>query len=726
MQPNFKHIKRTFTKQHSQYYCGLACLSSIVKYYGGDISQEKLRESSGTTLNGTSLLGLYQSAQKLNFEVKGFNADMSALKEQTVPVILHVIMDNNRQHFVVCYTYVNNKFIIGDPSLGILEYSQIELQEIWKSGALLKMKPGEGFITKKKNKIHQRTWFLQLLKDDYPILAIAAFLGIGISILGLATAIFSQKLIDVILPAKDIRSLIFGLIVFGLILIAHATIGYIRNIFLQRQGRDMNTRLVTSFFGKLLYLPKSFFNSISTGDMVARLNDARRIQRVVIYLSSELLIDILVAIASISYIFVYSTSTGFISLLTIPLFGLIAWRFNRNVIRGQQAVMKSYAVTESKYIDTFNNIDTIKTNNLESLLGRSVNAIYRIFMEGVYQLGVLSAKLNWWVEAINTLLMVGVIAWAAHLVLSTQLLVGQLMAIISLCGSMTAAVIRIALANIQLQEARIAFERMYEYANTEPEYLKDDLEIANNPISIQKISIDKLNFRFPGKSLLLKNIDLKLKKGQFTSLLGEIGCGKSTLLSILQRFHKIESGDILVNGEDWNCFKTNHWRKHVAVVEQHVKLFNNTLFENITLSETPDYKQMEHFCNNHGFDKFFNDLQQGYATIINENATNISGGQRQLIALARALYSKPKVLLLDEATAAMGRKAEQFVIDLLNNLKQDMIILFVTHRPQLARHSDNIIIIENNTITNRGSHEELLGTSTYYKQAFEEIKVEFT
>lgn len=135
---------------------------------------------------------------------------------------------------------------------------------------------------------------------------------------------------------------------------------------------------------------------------------------------------------------------------------------------------------------------------------------------------------------------------------------------------------------------------------------------------------------------------------------------------------------------------------------------------------------MEHFCNNHGFDKFFNDLQQGYATIINENATNISGGQRQLIALARALYSKPKVLLLDEATAAMGRKAEQFVIDLLNNLKQDMIILFVTHRPQLARHSDNIIIIENNTITNRGSHEELLGTSTYYKQAFEEIKVEFT
>ncbi len=723
MKPNFKLIERSFTKQHSQYYCGLACLTSIIKYYGGNTTQDKLRESSGTTLNGTSLLGLYQSAQHLGLEAKGYQADMSTLKKQNYPVILHVVKDDKSEHFIVCYAFTDNTFVIGDPSHGIIQYSEDDLGKIWKSGALLTLKRGDKFITTQKHRINQRKWFLNLLKDDYPVLAIAGFLGIVLSILGLATAIFSQKLIDNFLPGKDTRMLILGLIVFGMILLAHSSISYLRNVFLQRQGRDMNSRMVSSFFGKLLFLPKSFFNSTSTGDMVARLNDVRRIQKVVVYLSSELIIDALVAIASVSYIFVYSTSTGFISLMAIPLFGLITLYFNNNIIKGQQKVMKNYAITESKYIDTINNIDTIKTNNLEILLGKTVKSIYHLFLDGVYQLGVLSAKLGWWVSIVNSLLLLGIIAWAANLVLSNQLQVGQLMAIITLTSSMTAAVIQIALANIQLQEAKIAFERMFEFASADPECVEDNMDTNVELINMQTLTIDKLNFRFPGKSLLLKNISLSLEKGKITSLYGEIGCGKSTLLSIIQHLHNIESGNICVNGQNWQHIGVRHWRQHVAVVEQHVKLFNATLLENITLSENPNYKQMEAFCRKYGFDNFFKQLQQGYATLINENATNLSGGQLQLIALARALYSKPQVLLLDEPTAAMDRKTEHFVINLLNQLRNKMLILLVTHRPQLARHADTIYVIENNTITANGTHAQVLNSSTLYKMAFEEITI---
>ncbi len=265
---------------------------------------------------------------------------------------------------------------------------------------------------------------------------------------------------------------------------------------------------------------------------------------------------------------------------------------------------------------------------------------------------------------------------------------------------------------------------MYEFANAEPEYDKSELEVKREEANISIIELNQLNFRFPGKSLLFVNINIKLEQGQLTTLFGEIGCGKSTLLSILQRFHKVESGNIFVNGDNWDCYKTNHWRQHVAMVEQHVKLFNATLFENITLSEQPDFQEMKNFCIKYGFDEFFNSLQQGYATVINEGATNLSGGQRQLVALARALYSKPKVLLLDEATAAMGRKAEQFVIDLLNKLKHDMLILFVTHRPQLARHTNRIYIIENNTIVASGTHSELLACNAFYKESYEELLVQ--
>ncbi len=133
------------------------------------------------------------------------------------------------------------------------------------------------------------------------------------------------------------------------------------------------------------------------------------------------------------------------------------------------------------------------------------------------------------------------------------------------------------------------------------------------------------------------------------------------------------------------------------------------------------FLKVQKFCIEYGFDRCFQELQQGYATIINENATNLSGGQRQLIALARAVYCKPKGLLLDEATAAMGRNAEAFVIELLNKLKKNMIIIFVTHRPQLARHTDNIYVIENNTISSSGSHGMLIEKNKFYAESFIEL-----
>ncbi|HCT29192.1 MAG TPA: hypothetical protein DIW31_00295, partial [Bacteroidales bacterium] len=299
-------IRATFTKQYSQYYCGLACLTSLVKYHGGETTQEKLRDASGTTLQGTSLLGLYQSAQKLGFEVKGYEADIENLKKMEVPVILHILKDGNLEHYIVCYGYENGKFILGDPGWGIIEYREEELEAVWKSKALLMLKPGKGFIRKKTDSKNQLAWIKGLIKDDVAVLLIAAFMGMLLAVLGLAVAIYTQKLIDKILPSGNKELLFKSLGIFVAILLARAFIGYIRGIFLIRQSKDMNIRIVSSFFGKLLLLPKSFFDSTSTGDMIGRLNDSQRIQRVVISLSSNILIDVLIIISSLIYIFMLS------------------------------------------------------------------------------------------------------------------------------------------------------------------------------------------------------------------------------------------------------------------------------------------------------------------------------------------------------------------------------------------------------------------------------------
>jgi ATP-binding cassette subfamily B protein len=695
----------------------------VVKYHGGKTTQEKLREESGTTLNGTSLLGLYQAAQKIGFEVAGYEAGIENLKELTEPVILHAVKDKILEHFVVCYGFENNTFIIGDPASGIENYTEEELAAVWKSRALLKLTPGKNFITRENDSKNKRTWFLQLLKPDYPVLGIAAFLGIVISVLGLATAIFSQKLIDHILPEKNTRTLILGLIIFAIILFARAIIMYIRTIFLVRQSREMNVRLISHFFGKLLFLPKPFFDSTSTGDMVARMNDAGRIQKIVVYLSSQVVIDVLVVLVSAGYIFAYSVSTGLFSLLSIPVFGLLAWHYNKKVIVAQREVMQSYAATESKYIDTINGIKTIKTFNRENLFAKVVNVVYGFFMLKVFGLGLLGAKINLWITAGSVFLITGIISWTAWLVLQEQLLLGQMMAIITLVGSLGASVVNIAMANIQLQEARVAFDRMYEFASAEPEYNPNDAtkEDGNNEFQIEKLEIRNLNFRFPGKGLLLKDISFDVARGKIITFFGEIGCGKSTLLSILQRFHSIESGTILVNNKNWNSFSTKAWRNSVAVVEQHVQLFNGTVLENISLQEKPEVEHVVTFCQKYGFHDYIMEFQQGYATIIHENSTNLSGGQRQLIALARAVYSQPQLLLLDEATAAMGRRTEKFVIELLNNLKKEIPVVFVTHRPQLARYTDRIYVIENKIVSDFGIHTDLIKSNSFYRAAFEEL-----
>ncbi|MCF6308564.1 MAG: cysteine peptidase family C39 domain-containing protein [Flavobacteriaceae bacterium] len=187
-------LKKSFVLQHDQSDCGVACLLSVIHYYNGTNSLENLRKFTGTTRQGTTLLGLYQAANKLGFYVQGNQADINALMKHQEPLILHVILEKQLQHYLVCYGFENNRFILGDPAKGIVSYSKEELINVWKSKSCLTLKPNKYFIEVKAIRKNKKQWFLKLLKEDYKLIGFSVLLGLGIAILGMAMAVFFAKI----------------------------------------------------------------------------------------------------------------------------------------------------------------------------------------------------------------------------------------------------------------------------------------------------------------------------------------------------------------------------------------------------------------------------------------------------------------------------------------------------------------------------------------------------
>ncbi len=700
-----KKYKKSFVKQHGDFACGLACLAMIIKYHGGNTKQEDLRNISGTTLMGTSLLGLYQAATKLHFTANGYGADIESLKTINTPVILHTLKNRNIEHYVVCFGFEDEKFIIGDPGWGILRMSDNELNSIWNSKTLLKLEPNENFVKETVEKKDKFLWLRSIIKNDYPVLIVAFVLGILIALLGLVTAIFSQKLIDELIPSKNYEKIILGIMMFFILLIFRNALDYLRNIFIVRQSRDFNNRLIGNFYSKILYLPKFFFDSTKTGEIIARMNDSRRIQQTLSFIVGNVLVDSLILLFSIGYLFFYSWEMALIASCCIPFFIVLVVLYNNKIVDSQRNVMVSYATTEGLFIDLIQGVNEIKVTNKQEIFKQIVKNFYGVFQDYTYKLGILGAQYGFIAQVISSITMVSLITLGVTWVLNGQLMLGELMAIITVGGIIISSTANLSIVNIRLQEAGVAFDRFYEFQKAKPEFEPENTssELEKNINEDIHLQINRLSFRFVGRKKLFDNISIEVKKGEMITLFGEVGSGKSTLIQILQKHYFPEEGEILYNGKPFSEYSIPAWRNHIGVVNQHVKIFNGCVGENICLGNFENEKEsVLKFCNDYGFDKFFDKLPQGLYTLLGEDGVNISGGQQQLISLARALYRNPSLLLLDEPTAAMDSKTEQFVMNVLKQSNKDLAIILVTHRVQLAKYSDRVYVLENGTVIKSG------------------------
>lgn len=717
---NINLVKRTHVLQQDQKDCGIACLLSLTRFYGGNSSFENLRQISGTDISGTSLLGLQEAAIKLGFIAEGCKSNIQGLIQHGRPVVLHVEIENNFQHYVICYGKSNEEpnspdgpFIIGDPAKGVQNITESELSIIWKSGTCLTLIPSNNFIAEKIKNREKKDWFLNILKKDIQIISASVIISLLVGALGLSMAIYSQQLIDVILPSKNVNRIIISTLLVVILLLGRVGLTALRQFLLLRQNKEFGERLNLEFYSRLLNLPKSFFDSRKTGDFVARLNDTSRIKNIVSVLAGNLLVDIFISISSIILLLYYNWAIGLICIAVVPIQFFLIYSKNTQIVNAQKKVMVSYSVNEGNYINSIQGICDIKNRNKQDFFGELNEALYGKFQEAAYRSGIIQIKVSNLSGIISILLISIVLSLSIYKVHMGFILIGEMTAILSIVSTLLPAINNLALISIPVNEAKVAFDRMYEYSHHNS--LSEVKDPA--PMDFNQIDLNNISFRFPGKPKILHNISLQVKKGEIISIVSESGSGKSLICQLIQKFYNPDSGEIIINGNiSLSSIENSSWRDIVSIVPQHVHLFNGNVIHNICLSNSiNDIQESINLLQIYGFIPFFESLPQGIMTNIGEGGISLSGGQKQIIGLARALVTRPKMLILDEATASLDRYNERFVLDLLMRLKEEMAIIFITHRLHTLRNTCNrIYLLENGHISESGDHKKLMLSSNIY------------
>ncbi len=694
-----KRIRASFVYQRDEKDCGAACLLSILKYHGADSGIDHLNYLSGASSTGVSLHGLASAASTYGLLGEGYEATLNDLKLLSDPCILHITIQGIHEHFVVFYTAKEANYLIGDPELGIAWVKEKELLSMWRTGILMTFSKTSEFKSTKSTGKNNNTWLFNLITSDKNKLISTLFLGILISSLSLSTSIYTQTLIDIIIPSGNLNLLVLSVIGWAILLFINIFILYFRGIIIARWEFNFSTSVLGSFFSTLLTLPKSFFDSKKKGDLIARMNDVQRIQSILNQIVNESIIHVLIIICSIAVLYYYSPVASVIALLNLPLQFCVVYLFNHDLHAMQKNTIRKYGINEANYVDILDGIEVIKSTNKQSYFHKSVVTKYNEFKSSEYNLNKSAILYRIVSSGLGVFISISTVLHSVLLYYQGNLILGQLLAILSIVFLVISSTSNLVLLNVSLQSGWVALQRLYECLEQTSE--ENTLSTHSKPslYGIDKISVENLSFGFPSCDLLFENASLQVKRGESIAVIGENGCGKSTLFNILQKFFQYDAGRIIVNEEiDFKEISTDSWRKFVSIVPQKIKIFNSTLWENIALS-TDSLEEVKSFCDEIGFSDIFEALPLKYETLLGEGGINISGGQQQLVALARALYRKPNLLLLDEATSSLDSHTQSIVQNVIDRIQSQLAIIMITHKMESTSSCTRVYQIKNGSFS---------------------------
>lgn len=693
--------------------CGAACLASVAAYYKLKLPVSRIRQWAGTDKKGTNAWGLIKAAEKLGMTAKGVRATPDALNEVPLPAIAHVIINEKLQHFVVIYkvtaTYVEKM----DPGSGKLEKQPIEeFKKDW-TGVLIILSPSGDFKTGNE-KVSNFKRFRFLLYPHRGTLFQALFGAVVFTILGLSTSIYIQKITDNVLINGNKNLLNLLSVIMIVILLLQIFIGAIQTIFVLKTGQLIDARLILGYYKHLLKLPQHFFDTMRTGEIVSRINDAVKIRAFINDTMINFIVNVFIVFFAFSLMFIYNWKLALLMLLVIPLYLVVYLVTNYLNKKRERKIMEQAADLEAQLVESINSEKTIKQLGIEDFSNLKTEVRFITLLQSAYKSGlnsVFSGNSSMFISRTFTILLL----WAGSLfVLQQEITPGELMSFYALIGYFTGPVSSLIGMNKTYQNATIAADRLFEIMDLEQETNDELLDATTVPLG--DIVFQNVSFSYGTRVDVFEGFNLTMKAGAITAIIGESGSGKSTIAALLQKLYLINEGAVFIGGTNIKYFSNHSLRQLVGIVPQNLDLFTGRVIDNIAVGEfTPDMSRILEICKQLGLISFIEKLPDGFNTFVGEHGATLSGGQKQRLAIARALYRNPEILILDEATSSLDSEAEHYVQQTIRKLKDEgKTIIIIAHRLSTVSLSDSIVVLENGKLIEQGTHDKLYAQKGKY------------
>jgi ABC-type bacteriocin transporter len=699
-------------KQRDITDCGAACICSVASHYKLNLTVSGIRQLASTDQKGTTVQGLMDALDKLGFQSKGVRGELKSLLKIPKPAIAHIIVKEVLHHFVVIYRVTPAFVQIMDPADGQLHrVTQEEFKKRW-SGILVILQPGEKFQPG-NNTLSIASRFWTLMKSHQTTMVQAIVGALIYTLIGLTTSIYVQKIIDYVLVDGN-RNLL-NLMSLGMIffLVFQVFISYQKNLLTLRTGQSIDIRLILGYYNHLLKLPQRFFDSMRVGEIISRVNDAVKIRAFINEALAAVVVNIFVVISSFALMFTYYWKLALIILLVIPFYGVIYFITNRLNKKVERTLMENSAGLETELVESLNSVRTIKGFGLEEFANTRMEIHFIRLMKTVYISGKNAIYTATSSEFISKLFTIILLWTGAGFVLDTSITPGELLSFYALIAYFTGPVSSLIGINKTVQSALISADRLFEIMDLE--HVVEENLISVLPAT-GTITFRNVNFRYGSRGNVFTDLNLEIPEGKITAIVGESGSGKSSLIAILQKHYPIQSGNIFIGEHDLKYISLDSLRNLISVVPQKIDLFAGNVAENIAIGEyQPDVNRIISLCQTLGMLAFIEKLPQGFNTWLGENGALLSGGQKQWIAIARALYKNHTILILDEATSSLDTSSEKYIHHMTRRLlKQNKTVIVIAHRLSSVVHADKIIVLQEGKVVEEGNHAALLELSGAY------------